>query len=92
VRAAREEGRKHHQVRQREQPLLRLCAGCLRRPCDHTQVAAPSKIMHVLHTDTRQTGDFRVGKDLLARLYGYQVNLTYLRRIPLPTSSMFRGA
>jgi len=65
MRAAREKRREHHQVRQREQPLLRLCTGCFRRPCDHAQVTAAREIMQVLHANSRQAGYFRVREDLL---------------------------
>ena len=74
--ATREQRRQHHQIGQREQPLLGLCTRSLRRPGDHSQVTAPREVVYVLHADPRQTGDFRVGEDLLTRLYGDQGNLT----------------
>lgn len=74
--ATREQCGQHHEVRQREQPLLCLRASSFRSPGDHSQMAAPRKVVHVLHTNACQAGDFGVGKDLLTRLYGYQGNLT----------------
>jgi hypothetical protein len=66
VRAAREQRGQHHQVRQREQPLLRLRAGRFRRSRDDAQVTAPREIMQMFYADARQGGYFRIRKDLLA--------------------------
>ena len=68
VRAAREERRQHHQVGQRKQPLLRLCASCFRCSCDHAQVTAPREIVQMFHANPRQAGHFHVRENLLTRL------------------------
>src|ERR1700694_617388 len=70
VRALRKEGHQHHQVREGEQPLIRMDARGFRGPCDKAKVAALRKIVHVLDANSRQIRDFRIGKNLLARLYG----------------------
>ena len=66
VRATGKQRRQNHQIRQREQPLVRLRA---RRFCssrDEAQVTAPREIVQMIHADSRQTCYFRVGKDFLA--------------------------
>ena len=70
--ATREQGYQHHQVRQREQPLLRLRSGCFRCPRDDTQMPGTREIVNMFHADARQAGYFRICKDFLARLYRNQ--------------------
>jgi len=69
VRAAGKQRYQHHQIGQREQPLLRLRAGSLGGPRNHAQVAATREIVQMLHAYPRQTGDFGVCEDFLTRLY-----------------------
>jgi len=66
VRATGKQRRQNHQIRQREQPLVRLRARSFRGSRDETQVTAPREIVQMIHADSRQTGYFRVGKDFLA--------------------------
>jgi len=68
VRTAREQRHQHHQIRKREEPLVRAGAGCLCSPRDEPQMPAPRKIVQVFHTNPRQAGNFRLRKDLLTRL------------------------
>lgn len=70
VRAARKQRYQHHQVRQRKQPLVRLFAGRFRSPRDEAQVPALRKIADMIDANATQVGNFRVGKNLLARFYG----------------------
>jgi len=70
VGAARKQRHQHHEVGQCKQPLVGLLAGRFRSPRDKTQMAALRKIANVIHADTSQAGNFRVGKNLLARFYG----------------------
>jgi hypothetical protein len=70
VRAAGKQGHKHHQVGQGKQPLVRLFACRFRSPRDKAQVAAFRKIADVIDANPSQAGNFRVGKNLLARFYG----------------------
>jgi len=85
VSAARKQRDQHHQVRQREQPLVRLLAGRFRGARDEAQVAAFREIADVIDANPSQAGDLRIGKNLLARFDGYHglVPLT-LCRIVLP--------
>jgi hypothetical protein len=69
VGAAREQSDKHHQVRQGKQPLVRLLACRFRGARDEAQMAALRKIANVIDANSSQAGNFRVGKDLLARFY-----------------------
>ena len=66
MRAARKKRGQHHQIRQREQPLLCLGAGRFRGSCDDTQMTAAREIMKMFDADARQAGHFRVRKDFLA--------------------------
>ncbi len=88
MRATREQRRQHHQVGQREQPLLRLRAGRFRRSRNHAQVTAAREIVQVFHADPRQAGHFRVREYLLTRLDFYQGASLYLRRFRLPPGLM----
>lgn len=65
MRAAREQRRQHHQVRQGEQPLFRLRSRCFRCSRDHAQMTAARKIVQMFHADPCQAGHFRVREDLL---------------------------
>src|SRR6266852_3488821 len=60
VRALRKEGHEHHQIREREQPLIRMDPGGFRGPRDESKVAALRKIVHVLDANSRQVRDFRI--------------------------------
>ena len=91
MRATREQRRQHHQVREREQPLLRLGSGCFRRPCDNTQVPGAREIVNVFHADTRQAGYFRIRKNFLARLNRNQRGPHFFLRRNLSTSVMFHA-
>lgn len=86
--ASWEQSNQHHQVGQRKKPLVRLLARSFRGPCDEAQVSALREIADVIDTDACQAGDFRVGKNLLARFYGNHglVPCTLLHTV-LPTSS-----
>jgi hypothetical protein len=66
VRAARKQRHKHHQVRQREQPLVRLLAGCYCSARDKAQVPAFREVANVIHADASQSCNFCVGENLLA--------------------------
>ena len=68
--AARKQGNQHHQVGQGKQPLVCLFACRFRSARDKAQMAAFRKIANVIHADTSQAGNFRVGKNLLTRFYG----------------------
>jgi hypothetical protein len=70
VRAARKQRHQHHQIRQCKQPLVRLLACGFRGTRDKAQVPALRKIADMIHANASQAGDFRVGKNLLARFYG----------------------
>jgi hypothetical protein len=76
VSAARKQRGQNHQVGQREQPLLRLCASRFGCSCDHAKMPATGEIVQVIHADARQTSHFRVCKDLLTRLNFYQGGLS----------------
>ena len=69
VRAAGEQRNQNHQIGQRKQPLvgLRSCRfGCARKK---TQVTAAREVVQVLHTDSRQAGNFGFCKYFLTGLY-----------------------
>lgn len=68
VGAAGEQRNKDHQVRQSEQPLVRLLACGFRRPRNKAQVPVFREITNVVDANAGQVGNFCVGKDLLARL------------------------
>ena len=68
VRALGKQRHQDHQVRQREQPLIRLFAGCFRRAGNEAQVAALRKIAKVIDADSREARNLCIGEDLLARL------------------------
>jgi hypothetical protein len=70
VRAAREQCHQHHQVRQGEQPLIRLYASRFRCPCDKTQMAALCEIVKVVYANPRKIGHLGIGENFLARFYG----------------------
>jgi len=70
VRAAWKQGDQHHQVGQREQPLIRLDPRALGRSSNKSQMPALREVMQVIHANAGQTGDFRVGEDFLARFDG----------------------
>ena len=70
VRAAREQGNQHHEVRQREQPLVRLLPCGFRGARDEAQMPALREVTDMVDTDSSQVGDFCVRENLLARLDG----------------------
>jgi hypothetical protein len=70
VSATGEQSDQHHQVGEREQPLVRLLACRLRSPRDKAQVPALREIADMVDANPGQTGDFRVSKNLLARFDG----------------------
>lgn len=70
VRAARKQCHQHHQVRQREQPLIRLNTGCFCCTRDKPEVAALREVVQVIHTNPRKIGHFVIGEDFLTRLNG----------------------
>ena len=70
VSATREQSDQHHQVGEREQPLVRLLACRLRSPGDKTEVPALREIADMVDANPGQTCDFRVSKNLLARFDG----------------------
>ena len=70
VRALRKEGHQDHQIRQCKQPLVRAFAGGFRSPRDKAEMPALREIVHVLDANSRQTGNFGIGENLLARLHG----------------------
>jgi hypothetical protein len=92
MRAAREQRCQHHQVRQREQPLLRLRSCRFRCSRDHAQMTATCEIVQMLHTNPRQAGHFRVRKDFLTGLNFYQGASLFLFLFHLLTSLMLRRA
>jgi len=70
VRALGKKGHKDHQVRKREEPLVRVEARGFRGARNEAQMAALGKIVEMLDTNPRQAGDLRIGENLLARLHG----------------------
>src|SRR5260370_20713495 len=67
VLAARMQHHQNQQVRQREQPLIRLLTRCLGRARDETQVAGLRQAVQVLYADARQARNLCVREDLLTR-------------------------
>lgn len=78
-----EQRHQHHQIRKRKQPLIGAQAGGFRGARDETEVAALRKIVHVLDANPRQAGNFRIGENLLARLYGDHGPAPLNRRVHL---------
>ena len=78
--AAGEQRNQNHQIGQREQPLVRLCACGLSCAREKTQVTPAREIVQVLRADSRQAGNFRFGKDFLARLYGNHLMASLILR------------
>src|SRR5580693_1197580 len=70
VRATREQRNQHHQVRQREQPLIGLNSGCFRCACNEPKMAALGEIVQVVHTNSREISHLIIGKDFLASFDG----------------------
>src|SRR5262245_53101950 len=70
VRSLGEQRYQHHQIRQGKQPLIGLRASCFRSARDESKMAALGEVVDVVDANPRQTCDFRVGEDFLARLYG----------------------
>src|SRR3989442_13364120 len=68
VLAARMQLKQNHQVRQREQPLIRLHACHFSRACDEPYVPSACQAVEMLQADPGQVGSLRVHKDLLTRL------------------------
>jgi hypothetical protein len=70
VRALWKQRRQHHQIRQAEQPLVRMRACCFCGACDESQMAALCEIVEMIDANSRETCHFRVGEDFLARFDG----------------------
>jgi hypothetical protein len=70
VRAAREQCHQHHQVRQREKPLIRLNSRRFRRSRDEPEVPAPREIAQVVDANPRKIGHLVIGENFLARFDG----------------------
>ena len=70
VRAAREKGDQDHQVGKGEQPLIGLEPRRFSRAGDEAEMTALGEIMEMIHANTSQSSDFRIGEDFLTRLYG----------------------
>src|SRR3954463_13472215 len=68
--AARKQRNQHHQIGEREQPLIRLNPGALCGSCNKPQMSALCEVTQMIHANACQTGDFRVGEDFLARFDG----------------------
>lgn len=68
VRAARKECDQHHEVGQREQPLIGLSIGGFCGAGDEAQVTAACEVVQVIGADAGQAGNFRFGENFLARL------------------------
>ena len=68
--ALREKRDQNHQVRKREEPLVRINPRGFCRASDESQVTAFGEIVQVLDTNPRQSGDFRISENFLARLHG----------------------
>src|SRR5882762_3374491 len=69
--AAREQCHQDHQVRQGEQPLIRLNSRCFRGTRDKAQMTALREVVQVVHANPREIGHLIIGKNLLARFDGY---------------------
>jgi len=70
VRAAREQRHQNHQVRQGEQPLIRLDSRCFRRPRDKAKMTALREVVQMVHANPREIGHLIIGENLLARFDG----------------------
>jgi hypothetical protein len=66
VRALLEQCRQHAQVREREQPLVRLTSRGFGCACDKAQVPLLCEIVQMFQANARQTRDFEVGEYFLA--------------------------
>jgi len=70
MRALGEQRHQDHEIREREQPLIGLNASAFRGAGDEAEVTALGEVVHMIHADAGEGGDFRVGENFLARLYG----------------------
>src|SRR4029077_1836857 len=77
VRALGEERNQHHEIGQREEPIV-SSAGCFGGASDEAEVARLGELADVLDADASQAGNFRIGEDFLARFDGNH------RRSPVP--------
>ena len=78
VLATRMQLKQNHQVRQREQPLIRLHACHFSRACDEPYVPSACQAVEMLQADPGQVGSLRVRKDLLTRLdFNHAIALSY---------------
>jgi hypothetical protein len=66
MRATGEKRDQDGQVGQREEQLIRFRVGGLSSACNEAQVTALCEVTDVIHTNSREIGDFRVGENLLA--------------------------
>lgn len=70
MRALGEQRDEHHEIRQGKEPVVRLGAGDFSGAGDEAEVARFGEIVEVLHADSGEAGDLRIGEDFLTRLYG----------------------
>ena len=70
MRAAREQRHENHQVRQGEQPLIRLNSRCFRSPRDKAKMTALREVVQVVHANSREIGHLVIGENFLARFNG----------------------
>ena len=66
VRVTGKQRRQNHQIRQREQPLVRLRARSFRSSRDEAQVTAAREVVQMIGADARQTGNFGFRENFLA--------------------------
>jgi len=88
MRALGKQRHQHHQIRQREQPLIRLGACSLGCSRDKAQMAALGEVVDMIDANPCQACDFRVGEDFLARLDGYHGLAPGPRSLPLASHSV----
>ena len=78
VLVARMQLKQNHQVRQREQPLIRLHARHFSPACDEPYVPSACQAVEMLQADPGQVGSLRVRKDLVTRLdFNHAIALSY---------------
>src|SRR6266566_6774762 len=70
VGALRKQRHHNHQVGKGKEPLIRVDPRSLGGPSNESQVARLGEIVDMLDANSRQSGNFRIGENLLARLHG----------------------
>jgi len=80
VRAAGEQRNQNHQIGQRKQPLVRLGACSFCRAGKKTQMTPAREVVQMLHTDSRQAGNFGFCKYFLAGLYRNHLMASHILR------------